>query len=133
MYLSILKETEKKMFLHLAYALSSADGNMADEEKTMIDHYCEEMGIEKSTPTIVDKSKIVNELDMVTELQSKKIIIFELIGLAIADNSYDEAEKQFISKAVSQFGLSQEFMDSCEAIISEYLSFQNKINNLILG
>ena len=133
MYLSILKENEKKMFLDLAYALSSADGNIADEEKNMIDHYCEEIGIEKSTPAILDKSKIINELDVVTELQSKKIIIFELIGLAIADNSYDEAEKQFISEVVSQFGLSKEFMDSCGGIIAEYLSFQNTINNLILG
>lgn len=133
MYLSILKEKEKKMFLDLAYVLSSADGNMADEEKAMIDHYCDEMGIEKHTPSIVDKSEIVNELAKATDLQSKRIIIFELIGLAIADNSYDETEKQFIIKAVSQFELSKDYMDSCEKIISEYLSFQDKINHLILG
>lgn len=133
MYLSILKEEEKIMFLDLAYALSAADGKMSDEEKSMIDRYCDEMGIEKRNPSINDKAKIVKELAKAADLQSKKIIIFELTGLAIADNTYDETEKQFINEAVSQFELTKEFMEECENIISEYLSFQNKINNLILA
>ena len=133
MYLSILKKEEKKLFLDLAYSLASADGNIADEEKTIIDHYCDEMEIEKQLPTTVDKSEIVNKLTEVSDMQNKKIIIFELIGLAMADNNYDEAEKEFITEAVSQFELSIDYMESCEKIISEYLSLQAKINNLILG
>lgn len=133
MYLSILKENEKKMFLDLAYALSSADGNMADEEKTMIHHYCDEMGIVKQTPSAVVKTEVVKELVETSELQSKKIIVFELIGLAMADNSYNETEKQFIIEIVSKFDLPNNFVNSCEKIILEYLSFQDKINNLILG
>ena len=133
MYLSILKENEKKMFLDLAYALSSADGNVADKEKTLIHHYCDEMGIEKHTPSTVVKSEVVKELVETTDLQSKKIIVFELIGLAMADNSYDESEKQFILETASKFGLPNTFVDRCEKIILEYLSFQDKINNLIFG
>ena len=132
MYLSILKENEKKLFLDLAYALSSADGNIANEEKSMIKHYCEEMGIEKYIPSTSEKKEMFKELANITDVQSKKIFVFELIGLAMTDNCYDETEKQFIIETASKFELSNSFIKNCENIISEYLSFQTKINSLVL-
>ena len=131
MYLSILKENEKELFLELVYALSSVDGDVANEEKIMIQSYCDELGIVAS-PSNISKLDVVNTLAENSDIQSKKIIIFELIGLAMTDNNYNEEEKEFVLEAVSKFGLTSDFIDSCEKIILEYLSFQEKINNLIL-
>ena len=59
MYLSLLKENEKQMFIELAYNLVNIDGDFSQEEKNMILGYCLEANC-----TIDEKKKIrsINKL-----------------------------------------------------------------------
>lgn len=135
MYLSLLREDEKNLFLGLAYKVSNIDGDFGDMEKLMIDSYCEEMKIINNIEFYnechieeIEKS-IVEKCDMKT----KKIIIFEIIGLATSDGKYDVEEKEYISKLAEKFMIESGYINKCENIINEYMSFQNKINMLVIG
>ena len=96
MYLSLLKETEKELFLCLAYDLSSVDDVLGEEEKQMLKLYCDEMEIEDYNLVTTNRNEIVQEIAVESTQKNKKIIIFELIGLAICDDNYDATEKSFI-------------------------------------
>lgn len=134
MYLALLNEREKEMFLGVAYNLATADGNYSDEEKAVIDGYCQEMQFE------FDEKKMVKETDILLDMISsdvsmkiKKIIVFELIGLAMADGSYDTDERKLISLAERQFGIETGFADKCESELTKYIEFQTKLNQIVLG
>ena len=45
MYLNLLKDQEKKMFLDLCKTIGNSDGDYSDSEKTIIKAYCQEMNI----------------------------------------------------------------------------------------
>lgn len=133
MYLSILKEEGKKAFLDFVYYVAASDGNIGDEERNIINAYCIEMMVEP----IFDKpelscEQVVDNIVNIATVSEKKIIIFEILGLAMADNRYEGCEKEMIHSAAKKFGLSDEFVVQCEQAINEYISFQSKLNNLIL-
>lgn len=131
MYLSELTEKEKKMFLGLAYAVSCADSDVSNKEKDTIEQYCEEMNIEK--PSFFENTAdIIEKISATSNLQSKKIIVFELVGLAIIDSNYNKVEKDLIEKIATNFGLENDFVKNCYDIINEYLIFQDKVNNFVL-
>ena len=134
MYLGLLNEKEKKMFLDFAQYVSASDGNVGVEETETLKAYCVEMNIstqfEKPIKTV---DNVIEEINSLCDDRSKKIIIFELIGLALSDNSYDIAEKNLINSAIESFNMDKNYIQECEKIISEYISFQNRVNALILG
>lgn len=66
-------------------------------------------------------------------MRTKKIIIFEIVGLAMSDGKYDVEEKEYISKLAEKFMIDNDYIDKCENVIDEYMSFQNRINMLVIG
>ena len=133
MYLALLKQNEKENFLKLAVVLSSVDGNFGKEEHFMISQYCDEMGIENHIPTDIEKDLVINDIANDTTEQNKKIIIFELIGLAMSDKNFDEAEESLIISLADKLDLNADYVASCKAMITKYLELQNQINNYIIG
>lgn len=133
MYLSLLGKEEKDSFLRLAYEVALIDGDYGVEEQQMIDVYCNEMQISSSS---LDKeasiSTIIDFIAKESDIKNKKIMIFEIIGLAMSDSNYDNKEKEFIYELINKFTLEEDFGVKCEDIISEYISFQNKINSIIM-
>jgi hypothetical protein len=133
MYLSVLNSEEKALFLGLSYNLATSDGVYSTEEKATIAGYCQEM------QTTFDEEKMVKPTDEIIHVLSekstektKKIIVFEAIGLAMADNNYDDGERKIVLDMEKEFGLASGFAAKCEAVLKEYISFQNKINALVL-
>lgn len=134
MYLQLLKENEKKFFLSLANAVSLLDGILGDEEQQMLDSYCTEMGVSnRLLQEIIPLDNAINSLVNETSLLTKKIIIFELVGLAMSDGSYDKVEKDFIISLIHKFGLTNDYLSKCQTYISDYISLQSKINTLVVG
>ena len=96
MYLQFLKENDKENFLSLAHGVSLLDGTLGNEEQQMLDSYCSEMGVSnKLLQSIVPLDTAVINLTNDSSLITKKIVIFELVGLAMSDGSYDKVEKDF--------------------------------------
>ena len=133
MYLALLKQNEKENFLKLAVTLSASDGNFSEEEHFMISQYCDEMGIDNNIPTNIEKDLIFDEIANNSSLQNKKIIIFELLGLAMSDKKYDKTEEELILTLAKKSGLDAGYVANCKEMITKYLKLQNQINNYIIG
>lgn len=90
MFLSNLNDTEKEVFCKLANIIACIDG-VVPEELNSLSLYNREMGTNFS---FVNNPKdsvddLINQISKSSE-KSKKIIAFELIGLAYADAEYSK-------------------------------------------
>jgi tellurite resistance protein len=133
MYLSLLNAKQKKLFLSLAFNLSNSDGNFSDAEKDVVESYFKEMNIRIELNEVdTDMQRVMEEINVFCEPKEKRIIVFELIGLAMADLKYDEAERTIISEAIEIFNMKPDFKDFCERKLFEYLKIQEEINEAIL-
>ena len=134
MYLSTLNEEQKVMFIGLAYNLALADGVYCEEEKIMIDSYCNEMQIVFDQKRMVKPvNDIIEEMNDKCGIQEKKIFVFEAIGLAMSDNNFDITERKIVNEMMEKFDIPEEFCIKCEQILQEYITFQVKMNALIMG
>ena len=133
MFLSLLTSEQKKLFISFAYDLAFSDGNFSEKEKVLLKNYSMEMGMEIKQEDINGEiNSIISEISRLCGHREKKIIIFEAIGLAMADYNYDEAERKVLKEALNTFGIDSEFGDYCEEKIREYLCLQEEINMKIL-
>lgn len=132
MYLEVLNDKEKELFLSFAYNLSAADKDYSPEERVLIAACCREMGIEfdmgKVNLSIEETIEKINEL---CSLQIKKVIIFEAMRLAVVDTEYDNDERKIIHTAIAKFGIEESYHDACEKLLDEYMELQNKITELV--
>ncbi len=134
MYLALLNEKEKELFLGLAYNLAYIDGNYSDKEQKLINEYCQEMQIQFAAETMVKSvDDIISAINQMSNDKIKKIFLLELIGLAMIDGNYDDSEKKIVYKMGKEFDLEVDFISGCENVISEYISFQERMNQLIFG
>lgn len=134
MYLALLNDKEKELFLGLAYGLAASDGEYSEAERATIAGYCQEMMVGFDETTMIKQiDDIIVEFAQIASDKVKKIIIFEAIGLAMSDNSYDTSEREIIRKMSGSFGVEVDYADTCEAMLNEYISFQNKLNTMVIG
>ncbi len=135
MYLMNLRENVKKAFLELAYLVAVSGNDFSDEEKLVMEAYKKELQIEYDLLNF--DSNI--DLDMVEQVirenaneAEKKIIVFELIGLAMTDNQYDDEERKQIKQMNAAFQLDDDYPSKCEALINKYVELQNQIDALVI-
>lgn len=135
MYLTILNKKEQDLFLDLAFELVFSDGKYTEEEKKMVSDYCDEMKIPLREMKEDDKTieDILSIMKQNSDKRVQKIIIFELIGLAVSDGNYDDKERGMILDMESAFKIEEKFAEECEKILNEYIKFQERINELVLN
>lgn len=134
MFLSLLSKDQKKLFVSAAYNIAGSDGDFSESERMVIQSYSAEMGIEIELEDVdTDMNRVISEINNLCGIREKKIIIFEMIGLAKADYNYDEGERKIIRNALKIFGLDADFGDYCEKKLTEYLSLQEELNSKILS
>lgn len=133
MYLAMLNEDQKSMFLSLALYLAKIDNDYSVQEQEIIQSYCDEMNI-KTNQFVEFKSvnQLISMLDESCDMITKRIIVFEAIGLALIDQDYSDEEKKIIHLMSSYFGIEQGYLEECEQLIREYVVFQTKFNSLVL-
>lgn len=136
MYLSALNGNQKHLFLDLALHLATADGTYSDDEKIMMDAYCQEMqlpSLKKNGTPPKPLDEIVNCLSKEGTERERRIILYEAVGLAMVDGKYDNKERAFINSIQEKFGLPKNFCGQCEAVLNEYFNLQARINGLVVG
>ena len=127
MYLSVLNDKEKVLFLELVYGIAISDGEYCAKEQAIISGYCQEMQISfDENVTLKPVDDIIKELNAESNDTVKKIVVFEAIGLAMSDNNYDDGERKIISKMESVFKLAPDFGQKCEKILNEYIFFKRR-------
>ena len=132
MFLEVLNDREKELFLSFAYNLSAADKDYSPEERTLISSCCREMGIDFDMDKInLSVDETIDELNSICTMQIKKVIIFEIMRLAIVDTDYDDDERKIINGAIDKFGIDSAYHDKCEAVLGELTELQEKIAEII--
>lgn len=133
MYLGLLNEEKRELFLDICFCIASADGEYSADEKVLIAAYQKEMNTEYDPMVSKKKEKEIIQLlsTMCTE-QEKKIIIFETIGLAQVDGNYDKTERTIIEKMAKTFEIKESYTKECEQLLEEYLKLQSRINQTVL-
>lgn len=134
MFLSLLNTNQKLLFTSLVYNLAASDGDVSEDERMVIESYSAEMEMEISLENVdADMDNIISQISNMSGVREKKIIVFEMIGLAMADSNFDEGEREIVRKALRIFNLDVEFGDFCERKIAEYLKLQEELNLKILS
>ena len=134
MYLMNLSEKVKKAFLELAYLVAVSDNDFGDEEKTVMEAYKKELQIEYDLQNIdgsIDPDAAVRVLCAEASEDEKKIIVFEIVGLAMTDNLYDDEERKMIRQMNAAFRLDEDYPSKCEALINKYVELQSQIDALV--
>ena len=132
MYLTFLTEQEKIYFLGLAYNIAISDGEYSNEEKNIIDNYCKEMNINFTNKMIQPTDFLISKLSLTSDERTKKIILFEIIGLAMIDNHFDNEEKNIIDKMILDFKLNESLKLKYEELVNKYMCLQNEINQFVI-
>ena len=133
MYLALLNKNEKETFLGMAFNLATADGNYSEEERAIINGYCQEMQCVFYEEKLVKPMDVlIQDIKLNSDNRIGKILVFELIGLAIADGNYDEDERNLINNIMVEFNIGAEFAKNCENLLKKYIAFQTKLNQLVL-
>lgn len=131
MFLASLTEKQKLAYLDLSYNLIAADGLLDRDEVMMMDQYKQEMNL------TVQLSQLSHEADQaIAEFQStndtvKKQVLFELAGLAYADNKYVKEEQLFLEKICNDWNLNLSVLESCKKYVNKLMDLYNEIGRFI--
>ena len=134
MYLMNLSEKVKKAFLELAYLVAVSDNDYSDDEKLIMEAYKKELQIEYDLNDLegnIDPDAVVQVLCADANEAEKKIIVFEITGLAMTDNQYDDEERKMIKQMNAAFKLDDDYPPKCEALINKYIELQSQIDAFV--
>lgn len=137
MFLHELNKEESIAFINLVKEFANIDEIFANEEKKLIDDYIKELSLEECNVYKLTLEEIEKTLRDSSD-RVKKIIYFELVGLALVDGEYEHKEKVFLNNLAYSFniGLARrlEFMDFFRHVKSIYdftvVDYNNKIELL---
>ena len=131
MFLHTMTDKQKNLFMKLAIKAAEANGIVELEEKNMLKAYGIEMGIKPIYETDSNTEDIIAELNAICDDKTKRIIVFEVLGIMISDSEYDEEEKNFVNEMISAFSIPSDQKDEMLGVLKEYANVFKKISNLI--
>lgn len=113
----------------LGISLAATDGDFSNREKATIHLLCDEMRIEdRHTAEVLPEEAIrffASEAD-------RRNVVFELLGIEMADNVYHCGERELIAKAADAFYIGddeiKEISDAVAALYALYVNFSRFID-----
>lgn len=119
MYLSMLSDTNKRLFLNLEIYLSKVDSDFSENERIIIDAHCIEMHIDNNNyEADMSQSEIFEGLKALTK-QESKIVFLELVGTIMADNVYHVEERALVNKLAEALKLEENDISLVFSIITD--------------
>lgn len=123
MFLNLLQEGNKELFIKLCVHASLANEIFAEEEKEIIYAYCREMNIDEHIPEESgDFDEIIRTLITQADNVEKNIIILEALGLMKADGIYDEKEEIFMKKLIEGIGIKSDILSKYNSLLEIYIA-----------
>ena len=132
MFLNSLSKTHKKLFMELAIKAAEANGVVELAEKNMLKAFSIEMSIEPFYSTNSDIETILQKMEATATENEKRIVLFELMGILISDEEFDEEERRFLEKVRSVFEVSESKCDEMMKLLYEYSSLYKRIVAAVL-
>ena len=133
MFLTELKYEEKQLFLNLCIHAANANDLLVEEEKNMIQDYCREMKIEE--PSFLEMKSleaVIAEINRISDLISKKIIVNELMGLMMDDKEYEKHENIFMKTLAEKIGIEKDLFNEIAEKLDKYLQVCNELQEAVL-
>ena len=131
MFLRPLNNEQKELFLNLALAAASSNGVFENSEKALLVAYADEMSIDVNKASQMPMEEICRKLKSISNSKELNQITFEIVGMIMSDNEYDDDEKAFISKMTEIFGIPMERINEMFNCVSVYSELIKKINELM--
>lgn len=97
MFLKEFNKEEAKAFINLVNQFANVDDNLVKEEEKLIKEYKKELNIEEDYDLVLAYDDVISILRRSSE-RIKKIVYFELVGLALIDGNYEDIEVDFLDK-----------------------------------
>lgn len=132
MFLGLLNKGTKDLFLELSIHTALANRVLATEEEEIILQYCNEMNIPmKEIKKTMDEETLVSKLSNDISIVEKRIVIIEIVALVLADEVYDEEEKDFLIKLVKSMGLDAKDLEEASNLVKRFNNIFEEMNNFI--
>lgn len=97
MYLNRLNDNQKELFIDISIHAAESNNEFAEQEKELINQYCNEMNIFPARYTANSTlDDAMNKLINISTEEEKRMIVVELTGLVLSDNNFDKFEQQFM-------------------------------------
>lgn len=127
MFLNSLSKKQKNLFMDLAIKAAEANGVVELAEKNMLKAYGIEMEITPFYSSDCEIEMVLQEMKDVSTESELKIVLFEILGILISDEDFDNSEKEFLNKVRTSFDISQEKCDEMLRLLYDYSSVYQKI------
>ncbi len=127
MFLEMLKDEQKDLFLQLAVQAAKANGKFDETEKEMLIKFANEMNIEPKSESDKSIDELTEELAKITGKKERKIILFEAIGILNSDGEFDEKEAEYLANIAKKFEISKEDLEYMMSLVSYYVELFDEI------
>ena len=130
MLLDELTMEEKKAFWNIANVLASVDGRVMEEVSIL--KYNEEMGVNFAfiDASLVDVKKEIESIKS-SSLRSRKIVYFELFGVAYADTEFDDKEKAVLDEVSAGLDITDGDREVLEQSVKTIYDTYRKIGEVL--
>ena len=134
MFLGELTQSEKECFWKLANCMIHADGIVLEDEVNMLEQYKSEMNLNH-----VEQINLGEDISSILQCcdeyipKVKKIIMFELIGLAYADYNLANREADMLERIRDSFDISLDDYNSMKECVNEITNIYSKIGVIMNG
>ncbi|WP_024615129.1 hypothetical protein [Clostridium sp. Ade.TY] len=118
MFLKELNNKEAIAFINLVNEFANIDHVLRREEKRLIKDYLKELNLDSSEIGAVSYDEALEILKNSKE-RTKRIVYFELVGLALVDGNYGEVEVDYLDKIATDLDINR----------SQKISFANYFYN----
>lgn len=132
MFLSNLNSNQKNLFIQLAIKAAESNGIVPIEQKNMLKAFAMEMSISPVYTTDRDTEDIINELIATSNERELKIILFEILGIIVADSVFDEKEKVFVGHVVEKCNLDTALIDQMVKLLDDYANVFKSIVDVVM-
>ena len=106
MFLDELNEKESISFINVVKNFALVDNVFAEQEKELIENYIEELHLEGKDLSSTNLEEGIKVLESSTD-KIKRIVLFELAGLALIDGEFEDKEIKFIANLSDRLGVSR--------------------------
>lgn len=132
MLLDELTLEEKRSFWNIANVLASVDGQIVAEEQSVLAQYVEEMGggFEFIDPASVDVTAELNAVKG-SALRNRRIMYFELFGVAYADTDFSDKEQKILREAADILDIADDVKETLETCVKNVYDSYRKLGDVL--
>lgn len=131
MFLSALSLAQKRVFLGLAKEILVIDDDRIDcSEEACLRGLCSEMSLSYNDEQKIPNGEIIN---IFSEIESRRIVLLELIALGYSNQEYHESQGNFASEMAEYLNIPRAELRTMENLVREHMILRDKFMAVIKG